>query len=533
MNSRSTTLFQVDSYLNKTNISRELELILVATIFISSLLLRVLFIGLTEFKRDEAYWCWSAWEWLNGGEFPLRGTKTSVPNTYLGPLTTYLTALAFLIFNPNPEFGIFMVAWMNSLAVLVVYLTGRDMFDYRAGLIAALLMGFSPWAIIYSRKIWPQSFLPFTSSIIIFLFYRAINSRKPIYFLVGGFTLGASLQQHPTAFLIIPVILILLLINRSQIYSILIVVLGALAGYFPMLVFDFLNDWSNIQSYIWVFLNPESTRPRHMSRFTYGYMVLRCFLDITGGTGIESVYGRFYPSSLMFLDFFSIEMILIVVYIFWISFTGFKILRRKKLLIGGNSPHFLLTLWLIIPLMIHFISGGRIYPHYFIIFYPANFLAIASLVNHFSQNMLKIPLKIKNYSLKIPALGILAAFIILFHLITISSFLYMVKNTGGIGEFGSTLENKKAAVKWVISDEDFHDYRVVVQADYYHTGNYTYQYLFKIHGKEMSEGKPLHYYYILEPEGSIGEYAMLDEYMGTKIDDYQTFGSIIVIKIKR
>jgi len=532
MNSQSATLFQVDSYLNKINISRELELILVATLFVSSLLLRVLFIGLTEFKSDEAYWCWSAWEWLNGGDLPLRGQSTSVPNTYLGPLTTYLTALAFLIFNPNPEFAIFMVAWMNSLAVIVVYLTGRDMFDYRAELIAALLMSFSPWAIIYSRKIWPQSYLPFTSSIIIFLFYRAIKSRKPIYFLIGGFTLGTSLQFHPTAFLIVPVILILLLINRSQIYSILIVVLGVIAGCFPMLVFDFLNNWVNIKSYIWIFLNPKRTRPRHMSRFTHSYLVLRFFLDITGGTGIESFYGRFYPSSLMFLEVFSIEMILIVVYIFWIFITGFKILRRKKLLIGGQSPHFLLILWLIIPLMIHFISSELIYPHYFVIFYPANFLAIASFINHFLQNMLKISLKIKNHSLKIPVLGVLTAFIILFHLITISTFLYTVNNTGGIGAFGSTLENKKAAVNWVISDEDFYDYRVVVQADYYHTDYYTYQYLFKIHGKEMSEGKPIHYYYILELESSTREYAILDEYMGAKVDDYQTFGSIIIIKTR-
>jgi len=120
--------------------------------------------------------------------------------------------------------------------------------------------------------------------------------------------------------------------------------------------------------------------------------------------------------------------------------------------------------------------------------------------------------------------------LLLFHLVTISTFLYTVRNTGGIGEFGSTLENKKAAVKWIISDKDFYDYRVVVQSNYYHTDEYTYQYLFKIYGKEMSEGEPLHYYYILDMVSNSKPFSLLDEYRGFKVDDCQTFGSIVVIK---
>jgi len=78
--------------LEKTRISRELELILVAAIFASSLLLRILFMGLNEFRADEAFYCWEAWQWINGGELPLRGKRMSVSNVYHGPLSTYLTA---------------------------------------------------------------------------------------------------------------------------------------------------------------------------------------------------------------------------------------------------------------------------------------------------------------------------------------------------------------------------------------------------------------------------------------------------------
>jgi len=517
--------------LEKTRISRELELILVAVIFVFSLLLRILFIGLSEFKVDEAFWCWEAWQWINGGALPLRGQSTSVSNAYLGPLTIYLTALAFLIFDPNPEFGIFMVAWANSLAILFVYLTGRDMFDCKVGLIAALLIGFSPWAIIFSRKIWPQSYLLLTSSIIIFSFYKATKNLKPIYFLIGGFALGASLQFHPTAFLIIPVILILFLINRIRIYSIFIAVLGVLAGYFPMLVFDVLNDWTIILGYLHIFLNSGATRSSpYATRFIFSLAVLRKLFEITGGTGIERTYGSFYPSNMIFLDILSIEIILLGVYFLWIFAAGFKNLRRKNFLIGDN-PHLLLGLWLIIPLILHLLSVGSIYHHYFIVFYPANLLAIAAFVNHFFKDLQVVQLRLKNSSLRISALKVVIGLIIVFHLITISAFLYTMKTTGGTNTFGSTLENKKAAVKWIISDEDFHDYRVIVQAGVPHTKTNTYRYLFKIHDKEMSEGKPLHYYYILDMKGDIKDYTTLDEYQGS-ISLIIRFGSVTVIKTK-
>jgi hypothetical protein len=232
----------------------------------------------------------------------------------------------------------------------------------------------------------------------------------------------------------------------------------------------------------------------------------------------------------MFLEFFSIEMILLGAYFLWIFAKGFKHLGKKNLQIG-HSPHFSLSIWLISPLIIHLLSVGSLHHHYFIIFYPANFLAIAAFMDNFLKDLQVVQLSLKSFSLRISALKVLIGLIIVFHLITISAFLYSMKTTGGTPAFGSTLENKKAAVKWIISDEDFHDYRVIIQAGVPHTTTSTYHYLFKIHGKEMSEGKPLHYYYILDMKGDIKDYIMLDEYQGSILLIVR-FGSVTVIKTK-
>jgi 4-amino-4-deoxy-L-arabinose transferase-like glycosyltransferase len=530
MNSPSASLFHTFSNSLKTKISRELELISVVAIFISSLFVRILFIGLTEFKVDIDFWCWEAWQWINGGPLPLRGDASWL-NIYVGPFPIYLTTIAFLIFNPSPESGIFMVAWTNTLTILFSYLTGRDMFNHKVGILSALLFGFSPWAIIFSRKIWNPSYLPFTLSIVIWSFYKSRKSQKSFYFLIGGFALGVSFQFHSTAFAIIPVILVFVLYNRCKTYNILITVLGVLASLFPMIIFDFLNEWTIINGYINFFFNSSKIRASpYETRFIFSLAVIKKFFEIAGGTGIENTYGSFYPSNLIFLDFFSIEMILLGAYFLWIFAMGFKHLGKRNLQIG-DSPHFLLSIWLIVPLILHLLSVGSLHHHYFIIFYPANCLAIAAFMDHFLNDLQVVQLRLMNSSFRISALKVLIGLIILFHLTTISAFLYTMKTTGGTRFFGSTLENKKAAVNWIINDEDFHDYRVIIHAEFPHTTTNTYRYLFNIQGKEMSEGKPLHYYYILDMKGDIKDNTTLDEYQGS-ISLIVRFGSVTVIKTK-
>jgi 4-amino-4-deoxy-L-arabinose transferase-like glycosyltransferase len=529
MSSRQTSSFKLNLNLKKIRMLRR-EHVYLIIIFASSLLLRTSFIGLTEFKSDEVFWCWRAWEWINGGELPLRGDASWL-NIYVGPFPIYLTTIAFLIFNPSPESGIFMVAWSNTITILFAYLTGRDMFNQKVGILSALLVGFSPWAIIFSRKIWNPSYLPFTLSIVIWSFYKSSKSKKSFYSLLGGFALGASVQFHLTAFAIIPVILIFVLYNRSKAYNILIAVLGVLASLFPMIIFDFLNEWTIINGYINLFFNSSNIRANpYETRFIFSLAVIKKFFEIAGGTGIENTYGSFYPSSLIFLDFFSIEMILLGAYFLWIFAMGFKHLRKRNFQIG-DSPHFLLSVWLIVPLILHLLSVGSLHHHYFIIFYPANFLAIAACMDHFLNDLQVIQLRFMNSSFRISALKVLIGLIILFHLITISAFLYTIKTTGGTPAFGSTLENKKTAVNWIINDEDFHDYRVIVQAEFPHTKTSTYRYLFNIQGKEMSEGKPLHYYYILDMIDDIKDYKMSDEYQGS-ISQIVRFQSVTVIKTK-
>jgi hypothetical protein len=132
---------------------------LLCLLFAAALALRTARLDLMEFKHDEA----AAWILATaasaGRAFPTAGIATSkgIENF---PLFVYLLAGLRLV-SPDPVFAVRAIAFLNSLAVLFVYLASRKIAGARAGWIAALLYAVSPCAVFFSRKLWAQNLMPF------------------------------------------------------------------------------------------------------------------------------------------------------------------------------------------------------------------------------------------------------------------------------------------------------------------------------------------------------------------------------------
>lgn len=134
------------------------ELASLALILLVAGLLRLGAPGLTEFKLDEARLSLLALDMARGESFPLLGIGSSVgiPNM---PVSVWLFALPYLI-SSDPTVATLFVGLLNVLAVLLTWWLARRYFGPAAALTAALLYAVSPWAVIYSRKIWAQDLLP-------------------------------------------------------------------------------------------------------------------------------------------------------------------------------------------------------------------------------------------------------------------------------------------------------------------------------------------------------------------------------------
>ena len=126
----------------------------VVAILLLAAWLRLDRLDLMEFKADEAGALCLTHEVLDGGGLPVRGLDSSVGLTN-PPLFIDLLVLPGLV-SRNPVHAAAFLACLNVAAVWLCFVFGRRIFGDRAALLAALLFAASPWAVVYSRKIWAQ-----------------------------------------------------------------------------------------------------------------------------------------------------------------------------------------------------------------------------------------------------------------------------------------------------------------------------------------------------------------------------------------
>lgn len=132
---------------------RAAEWLALAAIMILALLLRLGMPAVVEFKQDEANLSLLAREMAQGRAFPLHSIDSSVG--ILQPPAPIYYFLPPYLFSSDPLFATQYVGLMAALAVLFSYFIARRYFGVTAALGAAALFAASPWAVVFSRKVWP------------------------------------------------------------------------------------------------------------------------------------------------------------------------------------------------------------------------------------------------------------------------------------------------------------------------------------------------------------------------------------------
>jgi len=185
-----------------------------AGVLATAAVLRLAYPGLTEFKADEARLLALALDMVDG-RFPLRGISSSVgfPNF---PMSVWLYALPLLVW-PHVYAATLFTGLLNSTAVLAGYWLVRRYWGAPAAVASALLFAVSPWAVIFSRKIWAQNLLP------LFVLGWAIGAalafveRRPRWLWLHLLCLGVAVQIHLAALALIPATLLFLLVFRRRV----------------------------------------------------------------------------------------------------------------------------------------------------------------------------------------------------------------------------------------------------------------------------------------------------------------------------
>ena len=93
------------------------------------------------------------------------------------------------------------------ITVPVLCLAGKQLFSARTGLLAAALLAFSPWHLLYSRTGFRNILLPIFVLGALACFARALETRRLRWFVLTGAVLGIGMYSY-TSFRVIPLVLV-------------------------------------------------------------------------------------------------------------------------------------------------------------------------------------------------------------------------------------------------------------------------------------------------------------------------------------
>lgn len=196
---------------------RPAELALLSAILLLALVLRVGWPTITEFKFSEARLQALALEVTREGRLPLVGVPSSAGFDH-SPISVYLYVLPFLL-STDPVPATVYGGLVGVAAVALVWWVGRTWpgGGRWAALIAALLIAVSPWAVVFSRKIWQVVFVPALALAFVGWMIAALVEGRRWCLAWAVVTYAILVQVHPSALSLAPAVALWLVVYWREI----------------------------------------------------------------------------------------------------------------------------------------------------------------------------------------------------------------------------------------------------------------------------------------------------------------------------
>ena len=404
---------------------RPLEIIAVTLVLLLAAYLRLNHLDWTEFKLDEAHLSQLAYDMAQHGEVPLTGIGSSV-GIVNPPLAAWLLAVPYAV-SSSPIVATAFIALLNVLAVAMCYGLSRRMFApigdraWWAALIAALMLAVAPWAVFHSRKVWAQDLLPCFVILYVWFGYRAFVQHKAWSLLGHGAALAALIQIHYSALWLMPVSFVWLIAfaRRVRLAPLLVTVAIGVIAFAPFVIADGARGWPSATRLLDVVRQPATTDTT----------ALHLAWIATNGLEIHSLAGpqefENFRALVPWTD--GISWLIGVLVIAGLIVAMIDVLRAipQRQWNDRSAVGFLLTTWLLLPVLVQLSHRTPLFVHYFIIILPAPFMLLGYLFT-------RLPAQRWIQGLSIVLIAVIAA-AQAYQVITLQQFVASRPTPGGMG----------------------------------------------------------------------------------------------------
>ncbi|MFN2124144.1 MAG: glycosyltransferase family 39 protein [Candidatus Promineifilaceae bacterium] len=417
------------------------EYLLVGIMLILAGILRMAAPGLSEFKADEARLLALAYD-MAEGEFALRGISSSVglPNF---PASVWLYAIPASVW-PHPYAATIFTGLLSTLAVALTYWFVRRYWGITAALAAGLIYAVSPWAVIFSRKIWAQNLLPFLVLVWVISAALALVEKRSRFLWLHFIALALAVQIHLAAVALVPATILLLIIFRRNIRwrDVLIGGLLALLTVIPFIYY--LSRNQNLNQLIAGLSGAESGGG-------FSFDSIRYTIQISSGTQIHSLAGanEFEHFLALMPDLTLVHLILgvlIVSGLVYLAWNVWKDWHQPQAQVG-----LIVLIWLVMPALVFLWQWTSVHIHYFIAVLPAPFIAAGVAFSQIPALLARLRPNASRTSKRLVLVGggvilFLTAVAQVGALISLQNFVSGRATPGG---YGVPLEMKIAAVEQI------------------------------------------------------------------------------------
>ena len=198
------------------------------------------------FYFDQGRDALAVWKFWHEGKPFLIGPVTGLAGIFLGPLYYYLIAPFYLIGGGNPVYPAIFLAFLSTLAVLMLFVIGRDMHSRGAGLIAATIGGLSYYIVTTSRWLSNPNPILLSSLILLYSMWKIIQGNDKRWWVVTVLMVGISLHfESASAVFYLPIFFIFTIWQLKKLSGGKIIIISALAflaTLLPQIIFNFRHE---------------------------------------------------------------------------------------------------------------------------------------------------------------------------------------------------------------------------------------------------------------------------------------------------
>jgi hypothetical protein len=334
-----------------------------------------------------------------------------------------------------------------------------------AGLVAAAFFAVSPWAVIYSRKIWAQDFVPVFATATMWAVHALAIGKKPKAIFWCVLLPLCVVQIHFSGLALTAAVLAIVAWLRPKI-DWRFAGAGLTAAIIVMLPYLWLQQqtgWADFKQarqaigggQQWEQLHGITTHPVTGYRLPSQQHISYALAIMNGGR-IEDVLGigaapefdraqvwarkpgvhKYFMAILRLGEWpLLLQRLAFVAALVWLAVVATRGVKKFRVEDSMARAAWILALWVVVPLAVFFVTGLWTYLTYFVILYPAHFLACGACVE-----------KIKPQRVTAYVAVALAAANVMFML---DYYHFVQENGGAQGTFGSGLGWKQQASRFL------------------------------------------------------------------------------------